>query len=334
MARRDPPAPPQTNPADVIAGLARAHVAARCLHVIAECGAADAIGRNGATPAEIAAPTGLNADALDRMLRLLAAHGIFQHGPNGRYEHTEASQLLRSDDPRSLRSYVRMNGLRAFWDRYAELGDTARTGRPKHDWESLVEHFAAHPDESAIFNAAMVSKSRAVLPAIADAYDFNRFGTIVDVGGGRGHLLALILDAAPRAKGILFELAHVIADETAVPRLERVTGDFFSDPLPTADAYLLMDVLHDWDDADAARILRAVRNAAHAQSRVLIVETLVPERPGPHLSKSLDITMLAVTGGRERTEAQYGALLRAGGFTLLRVLPTTSQYSIVDAAVA
>jgi hypothetical protein len=225
-----------------------------------------------------------------------------------------------------------MNGLRAFWDRYAELADTARMGRPKRDWASLVEHLAAHAEESAIFNAAMVAKSRAVLPAVVAAYDFSAFGTIVDVGGGRGHLLRLILDSAPRTKGILFELEHVVADAAANPRLELATGNFFSDPLPSADGYLLMDVLHDWDDADATRILRTMRQAAHAQSRVLIVETLVPQTPGPHFGKSLDVTMLAVTGGRERTEAEYAALLAATGFALQRVLPTASHYSIVEAA--
>jgi hypothetical protein len=304
------------------------------LHVIAECGAADAVGARGATPAEIAEHTGLDADALDRMLRLLAAHGVFVRTADGRYEHSAASLLLRDDDPRSLRSYVRMNGMPAFWDRYTELAATARAGRPKHDFASLVHYLGAHAEQSAIFNAAMVSKSRTVLPAVAAAYDFGGFDTIVDVGGGRGHLLKLILAGAPRTKGILFELKHVIADAAAMPRLELAVGNFFDDPLPDGDAYLLMDVLHDWNDEDAARILTAVRSAARPRARVLIVETLVPERPGPHFGKSLDITMLAVTGGRERTEAQYRALLSAAGFSLTRVLPTASQYSIVEAATA
>lgn len=328
MPQHEPPAVP----AALVAELARGHIAPRCLHVIADCGAADAVGPNGATPAEIAAHTGLAADALDRMLRLLSAHGIFKHGPQGRYEHTPASRLLRTDEPGSLRSYVRMNGLRAFWDRYAELGDTARAGRPRRDWADLVEHLAAHPEESAIFNAAMVAKSRTVLPAVVAAYDFSAFGTIVDVGGGRGHLLELILAAASHARGLVFELEHVVADAASSPRLELVTGDFFVDALPRADGYLLMDVLHDWADADAERILSAVRKAAHAQSRLLIVETLVPEIAGPHFGKSLDITMLAVTGGRERSEAEYAALLAKTGFRLLRVLPTAAHYSIVEAA--
>jgi hypothetical protein len=334
MPRRDSPAPSPVDPADLVADLAKGHIAARCLHVIADCGAADAVGSAGATPAEIAAQSGLDADALDRMLRLLAAHGIFVRTADGRYEHTAASRLLRTDEPGSLRSYVRMTGMPAFWERFTELGRTARSGRRQHDMASLVEYFAAHPEEAAIFNAAMVSKSRTVLPAVAAAYDFAPFATIADVGGGRGHLLKLILERAPRARGILFERPHVIADTEPASQLELVGGDFFVDAVPPADLYLLMDLLHDWDDADAARILGAVRRAARPQSRLLIIETLVPETPGPHFGKTLDIIMLAVTGGRERTQAQHATLLAAAGFELTRVLPTASQYSLVEAVAA
>jgi hypothetical protein len=334
MARRDPNAPAHPNPAALVAELSRAHIAARCLHVIAEYGAADAVGDAGATPAEIAACTGLRSDALDRMLRLLAAHGIFVRTVDGRYEHTPASRLLRTDEPGSQRSYVRMGGMPAFWDKFTELGRTAREGQGRHHMASLVEYFAAHPEEAAIFNAAMVSKSRTVLPAVAAAYDFAPFATIADVGGGRGHLLKLILERTPGARGILFERPHVIADTEPAPRLELVGGDFFVDAVPAADVYLLMDLLHDWDDADAARILGAVRRAAQPSARLLIVETLVPETAGPHFGKTLDIIMLAVTGGRERTEAQHAVLLSASGFEIKRVLPTASQYSLVEAVAA
>jgi hypothetical protein len=333
MSRSDSPAP-VGDPTELLADLAKAHIAARCLHVIADCGAADAIGPAGAAPDAISKHTGVRADALDRMLRLLAAHGVFAHGPNGTYTHTPASELLRSDHPRSLRSYVRMTGMPAFWDRFTELATTARAGRPRHAWTSLVEYFAAHPDESAIFNAAMVAKSRAVLPAVVAAYDFGEFRTVADVGGGRGHLLTLILERTPNTTGILFELPHVIADAELAPRLTLTAGDLFADALPRADAYLLMDLIHDWDDTDATRILRAVHAAAARHSRILIIETLVTEAPGPHFGKTLDVIMLAVTGGRERTQSQYAALLASTGFRLTRVLPTASQYSIVEAVPA
>ena len=302
------------------------------MHVVADCGAADAVGPDGATPEHIAKHTGLTADALDRILRLLAAHGVFAHGPNGSYRHTPASEMLRSDHPASVRSYVRMAGMPVFWDRFTELPRTARAGHPRYDMAGLVGYYAAHPEESAIFNASMVAKSRTVLPAVVAAYDFGGFATIVDVGGGRGHLLELVLAHAPRAAGTLFELPHVIADAASVPRMTLVAGDLFRDALPAADAYLLMDVLHDWDDEGAARILRAVRAAARPKSRLLVIETLVPEEPGPHFGKLLDIIMLAATGGRERTRSQYAALLGKTGLRLERVLPTASQYSIVEAA--
>ena len=320
------------SPARVVGELARAHIAARCLHVAAAFGVADAIGDQPADPREIAARTGLDADSLRRILRLLVAHGVFEERADG-YTHNEASRLLRSDHPESLRPYVRMGGMPAFWERYTDLGETVQTGRPSRDWRGLLGYFDEHQDEAQIFNEAMVAKSRAALPALVDAYDYARFDVISDIGGGHGHLLAAVLDHAPRAHGILFDLPHVVAGAASVRslRLEIAAGDFFVDTPPAADLYLLMDLLHDWRDDDAARILGSVRRGAPAHARVLIIETLVPESPGPHFGKTLDIIMLAVTGGRERTRAEYEALLDRSGFRLERVLPTRSEYSIVEA---
>jgi hypothetical protein len=240
---------------------------------------------------------------------------------------------LRSDDPRSLRALVRMRGLPAIWRGFTELEHAARTGRPTTDWPALVAYFAAHPEEAAVFNAAMVAKSQVVIPAVLDAFAFDAFKVVVDIGGGRGHLLQAILARVPGARGVLFELPHVIADAApaASERLRLVAGDFFVDAMPAADLYILMDLLHDWPDEDAARILAALRRAAPAHARLLIIETLVAETPGPHFSKTLDILMLALTGGRERTPAEHARLLETAGFELERVLPTTAQYSIVEA---
>jgi hypothetical protein len=322
------------SPSQVVGDLAKAHIAARCLHVVALFGVADAVGDVPATPAEIGARTGLDPDAADRILRLLAAHGVFAAERDG-YSHNPASRLLRSDHPQSMRSYVRMTGMPAFWNRFTELGTAAKTGRPSVDWRGLLAYFEQHPDEAAHFNAAMVAKSRTMLPAVAEAYDFSGFATIADIGGGRGHLLQAVLERAPRAAGILFDLPQVVAetDEALGPRVEVVAGNFFEDTLPAADAYLLMDLIHDWSDADAARILAAVRAAAPAYARVLIIETLVPETAGPHFGKTLDVIMLAVTGGRERTRTQYTALLSAAGLRLERVLATRSEYSLIEAVV-
>jgi hypothetical protein len=320
-----------TDASKLVSDLAKAHIAARCLHVAAECGVADALDDRPRSAAEMAADLQVDAGALERVLRLLAAHGIFAHAAGG-YVHTPASRLLRSDHPASLRGYVRMTGLPAFWNGFGDLAYALRTGRPRHDWPALVAHLRENAEHSAIFNEAMVTKSRRTVAAVREAYDFARFATIADIGGGRGHLLRAILDAAPGSRGVLFELPHVLADAPPPDaRLAHVPGDFFRDPLPKADLYLLMDLLHDWPDEDALRILRAVRRAAAPGATLLIVETLVADTPGLHFGKTVDIIMLAVTGGRERGADSYRPLLADAGFALERVIATDSEYSIVEA---
>jgi hypothetical protein len=318
-----------------VSDISHGHIAARCLHVIAELNVADAIGECATPTDEVAARTGANSDALGRMLRLLAAHGLFASAPGG-WVHTPASRLLRTDHPQSLRSYVRMNGMPAMWDGFTDLKHAAATGKPTRDWSALVAYFAEHPDESSLFDAAMLSKSQNIVPPIVAAYDFGRFGRIADVGGGRGHLLKAILAAAPRSTGILFELPHVIAHAASAKsaRLQLVAGDFFSDALPSADAYVLMEVVHDWGNDDATKILTAVRRAAPKTARMLIVETLVSELPEARFGKTLDIIMLAVTGGRERTRSEYSQLLAATGWRLTDVIATPTRLSIVEAVIA
>jgi hypothetical protein len=324
----------QLPPAQVVWGLINTHTIARCMHVIADFGVADALGDRPASAAELAASTGMNADALDRMLRLLAAHGVFSCEPPG-YVHTPASRLLRSDHPQSMRSFARMIGMPVIWRGFTDLAHAAKTGTPATDWAGLMAYFSDHPDEASLFNQAMVGKSGGVVPSVVEAYDFSPFGTVADVGGGRGHLLHAILERFPTASGILFDLPHVIADASGVAsrRLRLVAGDFFRDLLPVADAYVLMEVIHDWADEEAAKILSAVRRVAPKHARVLIVEAFVSESPGPHFGKMLDIIMLAVTGGRERTRSEYEGLLASTGFRLEGIIPTPSQYSVAEAVV-
>jgi hypothetical protein len=182
----------------------------------------------------------------------------------------------------------------------------------------------------------MVGKSASVIPAVIDAYDFSQFQVVADVGGGRGHLLQAILDRAPNTNCILFDLPHVIEEASglASPRLRLAAGDFFIDSLPIADAYALMEVIHDWTDTEAVKILAAIRRAAPEHARVLIVETTVSEDPGPQFGKTLDVVMLAVTGGRERTPSEYAELLAAAGFRLERIVPTASAYSVIEGVAA
>ena len=320
-------------PAQMLWGFINSNVLARCVQVVAEYGVADALADRSMTADDLAAQTGMNADALRRMLRLLAAHEVFTQEEDV-YRHTPVSELLRSDHSQSMRSFARMMNLPVFLKSFEGLTQAAKTGKPVMDFAGFMEYFAAHPEESSIFNQAMADKSRGVVPAVLDAYDFSPFTVIADVGGGRGHLLRGILERTPAASGVLFDLPHVIRESAAheSTRLRLQPGDFFADALPTADAYLLMEVIHDWNDDDSTRILAAVRRAAPSHARLLIVEAIVSEAPGPDFSKVLDVIMLAVTGGRERTPSEYEALLSRAGFRLERVIATPSQYSIIEAA--
>ncbi len=291
----------------------------RCLHMVAEFGIADFIGEAPETPATLAKKADVNADALGRMLRLLAANGIFED-LGGTFRHSPASRFLRSDHPQSQRAYVRFMGAPILWNAMGALAHTLRTGRPGTETFATRGQFAylmEHPEEARVFDQAMTAKSVVDVASVLKAYDFSGFKVVGDIGGGRGHLLRAVLEAAPHAKGILFDLPHVVAQAgSAAERLTIQGGDFFKDALPACDAYMLMNVIHDWSDKDAVAILKAVRKAAPANAKLLLIELLLPEKPEPNPVYMLDIVMLAVVGGRERKRSEYEALFGEAGFRL------------------
>ena len=236
-----------------------------------------------------------------------------------------------------MRDYVRMFGLPPFWATFGEMEQSVRTGLPAGDKVTpggLWAYFAQHPEANAIFNATMVAKAHAQIAGVLAAYDFSGFKLIGDIGGGRGHLLSAVLERVPTAKGVLFDLPHVVGDEAgaASPRLTRQAGDFFKDDLPVCDAYLVMEVIHDWSDAESVSILRAIRRAAPPHATLLVIEEMVPEDPGPDWSKMLDIHMLALIGGKQRTRPEYEALFGAAGFSFRREIDTGAGISILEAA--
>jgi hypothetical protein len=315
--------------------LAGAYIASRCMHVIADLGVADALDETPRTAAELAASCGLHAEALGRTLRLLAAHGVFEVR-DATFRHSPASRLLRTDSRPSLRDFVRMMGNAPNWASFGALEHSLRTGSaaaervlPGGYWA----HYASHPEDARIFNAAMAGKAHGAVAGILASYDFTPFERIGDIGGGRGHLLRAVLEAAPAASGVLFDLPHVVEEAApyASDRLRVQAGDFFKDVLPSCDAYLLMEVLHDWPDGQAAAILEAVRRAAPAGARLLVIESIVPDTPGPHWSKALDVLMLGLLGGRQRTRREYEALLKAARFTTERQIETPADISILEA---
>lgn len=328
------PLPTEALAHETLWSMTNAVVVSRAVHAIAELGVADQIDDDGVTIDELARRCGVTADGLDRVLRLLASHGIFARS-GAAYGHTGASRLLRSDDPKSMRPFVRMMGRPAFWASVGALDHSIRTGAPGFetvDQNGLWTYLRTHPEELAVFDEAMTAKAQADIASVLHAFDFGRFETIADIGGGRGHLLRGVLDAVPTATGILFDLPGVIETLDAPPaRLRHHPGDFFVDPLPTADAYVLMEVLHDWADGEAAAVLRAVRRAARPGTTVLIIEAIIPDdRLDPRVH-TLDVIMLAVTGGRERSAQQLGSLLEAAGFAATATVETGSPTRILEA---
>jgi hypothetical protein len=322
------------SPLETLLGLATGYWVSRCLHVVAELGVADVLGEVPQSAAELAEATGANADALARVLRLLAAHGVFEMR-DGRLAHSAASRLLRTDHPQSLRPLVRVNGIPIFWESYGKLEHAVRTGLPAVNEVSpggLWSYFAGHPEESRIHDQAMTAKSQGQIAGVLAAYSFAGFRVIGDIGGGRGHLLRAVLAAAPEATGVLFDLPHVIrqASGIASERLSFVPGDFFKDALPVCDAYLMMDVINTWSDEEAARILRNVRRAAPAQAKLLMIEAVIHEGLNPSWAKLLDIQMLAMLKGRQRTLGEHEKLLADSGFRLGREIDL-GNFSIVEA---
>lgn len=307
----------------------------RSLHVVAELGVADALDETPRPAADLAAAVGAHPDALGRVLRLLSAHDVFVlEGELVR--HTPASRLLRTDHPQSMRAFARMFGLPVFWTTFGEMAHAVRTGAPATT-EAFPEGFwwylAQHPDAGRVFNAAMQAKAQGAIAGILTTYDFSGFRTIADIGGGHGHLLRAILDTVRTATGVLFELPHVIAEvaDLASERLTLQAGDFFRDALPTCDAYLLMEIIHDWGDEESVVILRTVRQAAAPGAKVLVIEAIIPDDPGPAWAKMLDIHMLTLLGGRQRTQPEYATLLSRAGLALRRDIDTGAGVTILEA---
>jgi O-methyltransferase len=326
----------EMDPFETLRQISAGYCLSRSLHVLAELNVADALGETPQSAAELAKAVGANPHALFRVLRLTSAHGVFEQQGEV-FRHSAASRMLRSDHRQSMRAFVRMFGLAINWDAYRELEFSVRTGRRAMEKtlpEGVWAYLAQNPGANSIFNAAMLAKAQGQIPAIVSSGNFSRFNIIGDVAGGRGHLLAAILEAAPQAKGILFDLPHVVKEASALAssRLTLQGGDFFKDPLPRCDAYILMEIIHDWPDQEAVAILQAVRQAALPGAALFLIETIMPPGAEPDWSKMLDIHMLTLLGGKQRTLQEYQAIFEQANFTFQREIDTGAGISIIEAA--
>jgi hypothetical protein len=314
---------------------------ARALHTVAELCVADVLKDGPQTIATVAERVGAQVAPLSRVLRTLAAAGVFTEVPPDRYALTSMGELLRSDVPGSLRGYIVLYGTELFLQAAHELGASVRTGKAGAELAfgvPLYGYLADHPDEARVFDLGMMSVSSMDDAAVLAAYDFSGMKLVVDLGGGQGSLLAAILTAYPSARGILFErtavldgAAEQLAGSGVRDRCQLVDGNFFDAVPAGADAYLLKRVLHNWDDDHVVAILRACRRAIPVHGRLLSIDAVVPPGDEPSPTKLLDLVMLSLSaGGKERTEAELRALFAEAGFTLVRVIPAGWLQSIAE----
>jgi hypothetical protein len=288
-------------------------------------GLPERLGERARTSAELAMETETHEPSLNRLLRALSAIGLTNEVEPGRYRLTPAGSLLRPEGADSMYAVARVSTDETVVGGWRDLDYSVRGGRPAFDrayGTDFFAHLTRNPELAALFHASMGEGTQDTADAIAKHYDFSRFRTVVDIGGGNGTLLAAILNAEPALHGIVFDSPDGAAEAPdtlraagVADRCEIRTGDFFTAVPEGGDLYLLKNILHDWDDERAATILA---NCRRAGSRVLLVESVLPARvdpAGPPDAYLMDINMLVNFGGRERTEAEFGALLTAAGFT-------------------
>ena len=314
------------------------------VYAAAKLGLADQLAAGPQSAAELAAAMQMHAPSLHRLMRALAGLGILTERDAQRFALTPLGEALKTGAPGSARATLIAFGGQWFSRGWAEIMyslETGKTGFEKAFQMPLFEYLAQHPEEASYFSEAMVGFHGAEPPAVAAAYNFSEFKTVVDVGGATGNMLAAILSEHAGPRGVLFDRPHVVRDAPALLEArgveDRVTieaGDFFETVPHGGDAYLLSHVIHDWNEDQCLTILGNCRKVIKPDGRLLIVEMVLPAGDTPHPGKVLDILMLVMPGGQERTEAEYASLLAKAGFRLSRVVPTASAVSVVEAVPA
>lgn len=310
-----------------------------------EIGVPDQLAKRARHCGELAREAGVSEDGLYRLLRALASVGLFAEDANRRFRLTSMGQLLRSDHPESVAGYARFTAHDITWRPWGHLSYSVKTGMPAFDHvfgTPIFEHFSQNPEVAAVFDDAMTSISAMEAEATSAAYAFDGIGTLMDVAGGHGLLLATVLRRHKKMRGVLFDLPHVAAGAAATfsragiaGRVRVESGDFFKELPSGADAIMMKHILHDWDDDSATRILQVCHRALGKRGKVLIVDPVVPRGNTPHYGKLLDLEMLVLTPrGRERTKAEFIKLLEGAGFRLSRVIATQSPLSIIEAVAA
>lgn len=330
-----------TSPAAELDQMITGYWLSQAIYAAAHFGIADLL-KDGPCPIDdLAQKTSTNPDALYRLLRALASAGIFAEGPPRQFSLTPLAEPLQSDAAHSKRALALMSGDEQF-RAWTEIIYSIQTGKKAFDkvfGQPIFDYLAEHHDKAKVFDAAMVGIHGRESAAVQSAYDFSGIKMIVDIGGGNGSQLIALLKANPTMRGILFDLPHVI--ERAKPnfaaagltdRCELVAGSFFDSVPAGADAYFMRHIIHDWEDDKLLTILRNCHRAMPAHARLLVVESVIPPGNERFAGKFLDLVMLMIPGGKERTAEEYKALFAEAGFQLNRIVPTDSEVSVIEAA--
>lgn len=328
------------SPSAALRRLTNGYQVSQAIHVAATLGIADLLRDGPRGSDELAAASASDPRSLYRLLRALAGAGVFHEDGERRFSLTPIGECLRSDAAEPGGGWAVWIGQPSFWQAWGNLLHSVRTG------ENAFRHLygtdpwgyrAERPELNAIFNAAMTANARRISAAVLAAYDFGRFRRIADIGGGQGTLLSAILTRYPGVEGILFDQPHVVPGAASVlegagvaDRCRVVGGSFFEAVPDGADAYVLLNVIHDWDDTDAAAILGSIRRVIPAEGTLLMIERRIePPNEGAD-SKFSDLNMLVSPGGQERTGEEYAALFGRAGFRLTGTVPTASPWSIFE----
>jgi orsellinic acid C2-O-methyltransferase len=312
-------------------------------YVAAELRIPDLLATGPKSAAELASAMECDPPSLWRLMRALVTLELCDEREDGAFELTPMGSLLRSDVENSVRSWAIFGG-KYQWPIWGNLLYSVKTGESARKLligSEGFEYLDHDPERAAVFNQAMVELTRLVSGEVARTYDFSAISRVVDVGGGYGELVAAVLTAYPQMRGVLFDLSHAI--EKARPHLEQagvaercelVVGSFFESVPHGADAYLLKSIIHDWDDERSLAILGTCRQAMGQEAKLVLVERIMPERmevsPAHQMLAESDLNMLVGPGGRERTEAEYRALLSTAGFHLARILPVAANYGVIE----
>jgi hypothetical protein len=336
---------PETAAVQLLNQAALGYIVSAALNVALELGIADLLGDGPRSTADLAKAAGVREDGLYRVLRALASAGIFEEQGTRTFALNAPAAMLQKG-PQSLHDLGLWMTDPFHFRVYAETLHSVKTGRPaaeKVTGMPVFEYFAREPRLSSVFNNAMTSWSGPTVAAALKAYDFSGIELLVDVAGGHGHVLTSILRQYPAMRGVLFDLEHVIAGagrlleaSGVADRVETATGDFFDAVPPGADAYIMKNIIHDWNDDRALPILTNIWNAFEGRrdGRVILLEAVIPPGNQPDFGKLIDLEMLLMPGGRERTAEEFASLFESAGFELARIVPTESPLSVIEARIA